>query len=257
MVGKALVSVVTPTYNSERFINETIESVLNQTYTNWEMIIVDDASQDNTVNIIKKYMKQDNRIRLIQLKENCGSAIARNTAMDHAKGRYIAFLDSDDLWLPEKLSTQIHFMLENDIAFSYTQYRRITEKGQETNALSKVIPRVGYERLMKHCIIGCLTVMLDMEKIGPERMINIRTRQDYAYWLAIMKKGFDAYGMPIVLSHYRTVANSISSNKLKAAKKNWELYHHIEGHSFLKSIWYFTNYAINSIIQVIKYKIVK
>lgn len=254
---KPLISVITPTYNAERFIKETIESVQEQTYDNWEMIIVDDASKDQTRQIVKQYCEKDARIQLIQLEKNSGSAVARNTAMDHAKGRFIAFLDSDDLWLPEKLDKQIKFMLENNVAFSYTRYRRMREDGQLTNGLSKVKQTIEYEELMKQCIIGCLTVMLDMDKIGEERMVNIRTRQDFVFWLTIMKKGIPAYGIDEVLAHYRLVENSISSNKLKAAKRNWEVYYKIENQGLLKSLWYFLNYSVRSVLQVLKYKIVK
>lgn len=249
-----LVSVITPAYNAERFIGETIESVLKQTYPHWEMIIVDDKSTDRTVEIVESYVKQDSRIKLIQLEKNSGSAVARNTAMDNAKGRYLAFLDSDDLWMEEKLEKQLKFMQENDIAFSFTKYVRMKENGELTNAISKAPKRVGYHQLMKHCVIGCLTVMIDREKVGEERMVNIRTRQDYAFWLSLMKKGFDAYGLPEVLAKYRLVENSISSNKLKAAKQNWYVYYHIEKQGLLKSLWYFAHYACISVFNLLKYK---
>ena len=248
------VSIVTPAYNAERFIHEAIESVINQTYSNWEMIIVDDCSTDETTDIVKNYQQKDDRIKLIELEENSGSAVARNTAMDHATGRYLAFLDSDDLWTPEKLDKQLKFMVDNDIAFSFTRYVRMQEDGTLTRGISEAPKQIGYEDLMKQCIIGCLTVMLDKEKIGHLRMINIRTRQDYAFWLTITRKGFPAYGIPEVLAKYRLVENSISSNKIKAAKQNWHLYRHIEKHSLPKSIWYFSNYAIKSVLTLIKYK---
>lgn len=251
------VSVITPSYNAERFIKETIESVLAQTYQNWEMIVVDDCSTDQTTDIIRNYQLQDDRIQLIELEENSGSAVARNTAMDHATGRYWAFLDSDDLWTPEKLEKQLTFMVDQAIAFSFTKYVRMLEDGTLTQGISEAPEQVGYKDLMKQCIIGCLTVMLDRDKIGEMRMVNIRTRQDYAFWLAITKRGFPAYGIPEVLAHYRLVENSISSNKLKAAKQNWHLYRHIEKHSLPKSIWYFSNYAIKSVMTLIKFKFSK
>lgn len=253
-IKEPFVSVITPAYNAEKFIHETIESVLAQTYTNWEMIIVDDRSQDRTVEIVESYIQKDARITLIELQENSGSAVARNTAMDHAKGRFLAFLDSDDLWTKDKLERQLEFMLAHDIAFSFTKYRRMYENGSESHAVTDAPKQVGYDDLMKHCVIGCLTVMLDRGKIGEERMINIRTRQDYVFWLTLTKKGFDAYGLPEVLAKYRLVENSISSNKLKAAKQNWHVYHHIEQQSLVKSIWYFSHYAITSVKNVIKYK---
>lgn len=253
-INEPLVSVITPAYNAAKFIAETIESVRAQTYEHWEMIIVDDQSSDETVQIIEAYEQLDERIKLIQLEENSGSAVARNTAMDHAKGRYHAFLDSDDKWLPEKLTKQLAFMQDNDLAFTFTKYVRMTEDGQRTNGISAAPTKVGYDDLMKHCVIGCLTVMLDRDKVGDERMVNIRTRQDYAYWLTITKKGFYAYGLPEVLAEYRLVANSISSNKLKAAKQNWNLYRHIEKHPLHKALWYFSHYAITSVKNVVLYK---
>lgn len=250
-----LVSVITPAYNAERFIRGTIESVQAQTYTNWEMLIVDDCSTDYTVEIVKEYIEKDSRIHLIELEQNSGSAIARNTAMDYAKGKYLAFLDSDDLWLPEKLSRQVTFMQENAIAFSFTKYVRMKEDGTVTTSVTEAPSTVEYEQLMKHCVIGCLTVMLDRERIGDARMVNIRTRQDYAFWLSLTRKGIIAYGLPEVLAKYRLVENSISSNKLKAAKKNWYVYHHIEQQPLYKSLWYFGNYACTSVKNMLKYKL--
>lgn len=249
-----LVSVITPAYNAERFIKETIESVRAQTYENWEMIIVDDQSTDQTVEIVQGYEQMDERIRLVQLAENSGSAIARNTAMDHAKGRYFAFLDSDDRWLPEKLQKQLRFMLENDLAFTYTKYVRMQENGERTNGVSKSPVKLGYDDLMKRCTIGCLTVMLDRNKIGEERMVNIRTRQDYAFWLAITRKGFYAYGLPEVLAEYRLVADSISSNKIRAAKRNWYVFREVENQPIHKALWYFAHYAVISLQDIVRYK---
>lgn len=250
-----LISIITPAYNAEKFIGDAIESALSQTYANWEMIIVDDCSKDKTVELVQSYQQKDDRIKLIQLKENSGSAVARNTAMDHSTGAYYAFLDSDDQWFPKKLEKQLQFMLEKDIAFSFTKYVRIREDGAETNAITNAPESVGYDDLMKHCVIGCLTVMLDKDKIGNERMVNIRTRQDYAFWLTLTQKGHLAYGLPEVLAKYRIVEHSISSNKIKAAKQNWYLYRHIEKSGLFKSIWYFSNYAIRSVINVIKFRI--
>jgi len=252
--NEPLISVITPAYNAARFISETIDSVRQQTYLNWEMIIVDDCSTDRTAEIVEEYIQKDHRIHFIQLEKNSGSAIARNTAMDHAKGDFIAFLDSDDLWYPEKLEKQLKFMQKNDIAFSFTKYVRMREDGTLTKGITKAPPKIGYEQLMKHCVIGCLTVMLDMRKIGAMRMINIRTRQDYVFWLHITKRGIPAYGLPEVLAKYRLVEGSISSNKLKAAKKNWHVYRHIEQQPLWRGLWYFINYAIISVFNTLKYK---
>jgi teichuronic acid biosynthesis glycosyltransferase TuaG len=234
-----------------------MESVLSQTYSNWEMIIVDDCSTDNTVDLVKEYTHRDNRIKLIQLEENSGSAIARNVAMENAKGQFLAFLDSDDLWFPEKLEKQLQFMQEKDIAFSFTKYVRMEEDGTIKDSVSRAPESVDYNDLLKHCVIGCLTVMINRDKVGNLKMVNIRTRQDYAYWLAITKMGFRAYGLPEVLAKYRNVGNSISSNKIKAAKRQWYVYRKVENQSLLKSIWYFMHYASKGIYNTLQYKFAK
>lgn len=236
-----LISVITPSYHSARFIRETIESVLAQTYTNWEMIIVDDCSTDDTVEIVKEYTERDQRIRLFQLKQNSGTAVARNLAIDMSRGRYLAFLDSDDQWLPKKLEKQLHFMRERQIAFSFTQYRNIDESGK-TGSIVSIPNHVNYEQSLKQNVIGCLTVMLDRKLIGSVKMVNIRSRQDYALWLSLLKKGHLAYGLQEVLAKYRNVENSLSSNKIKVARQNWKVYREIEKLSLTKSLWYFLNY---------------
>ncbi|MEI2311408.1 glycosyltransferase family 2 protein [Bacillus nitratireducens] len=244
-----LVSIVTPSYNASSFIKETIQSVQSQTYKNWEMIIIDDVSKDNTCELIKEEIKKDSRIRLIELQENGGPAIARNTGINNAKAKYVAFLDSDDLWLPEKLEKQLAFMQNNDIAFSFTSYQIMNQDGTLTDKVVHVPEKINYNGLLKNTIIGCLTVMLDIEKLGKVQMPNIRTRQDTATWLKILRQGHYAYGLDEVLSKYRKVENSISSKKFKMAKMNWKLYREIEGLSVLKSAWCFGNYALNGVVK--------
>lgn len=249
------VSVITPAYNAERFIKETIQSVLDQTYSDWEMIIVDDRSNDGTVEHIKEMQAIDARIKLVELEENSGSAVARNTAIDHAKGRYIAFLDSDDSWMPEKLERQLRFMRDKDIAFSFTAYVRTLEDGTKTNYISRTPATVDWDALMKRCVIGCLTVMLDREKTGGVKMVDIRTRQDYALWLELTRRGFKAHGLGDVLAKYRVVDDSISSNKWKAAKRNWYVFRNIESQSLPRTLWYFGHYAVIAVKDLIDYKI--
>lgn len=245
-MNKPLVTVITPAYNSSKYISETILSVQKQTYTNWEMIIVDDCSQDNTVDIIEGFRKEDNRIKLITLDKNGGAGVARNVAINAAQGKYIAFLDSDDQWLPEKLEKQVCFMLEKDIAFSFTSYKVIKE-GEELGNIIYAPTQITYPELLKNTIIGCLTVMLDIEKLGKVQMPEIRSRQDTALWLSILKQGYIAYGMKEVLSIYRIVPGSISSNKLKVAKQNWKLYREIEKLNIFYATWCFLHYAWNGI----------
>lgn len=238
---RPLISVITPAYNAERFIEDAINSVLRQTYTHWEMIIVDDCSTDRTREIIKLYLRKDTRIKLIELKNNSGPAVARNVAFEHARGRYLAFLDADDQWMPEKLEKQLNFMQERQIAFSFTKYIKIKENNTETHSVVHIPDYVTYKQLLKHNVIGCLTVMLDTEMIGEVKMVNMRSRQDYALWLTLCKKGFTAYGLQEVLAKYRIVGNSISHNKLKMARQNWKVYREVKKLSLMKSVWYFAN----------------
>ncbi|NNN45451.1 MULTISPECIES: glycosyltransferase family 2 protein [unclassified Vibrio] len=243
-----MVSIITPSYNCANYIFETISSVLSQTYSEWEMIIVDDCSTDNSVSVIKSHIEKDSRIKLIQLNENSGAAIARNTAIEAAQGRYIAFLDSDDLWEPEKLATQISFMQKNDIAFSFSAYHKVDEQGVNIGKVD-VPEKVTYQKLLKCCVIGCLTAIYDTQKLGKVYMPLIRKRQDFGLWLRILKKCDSAYGLNIPLAKYRIRKDSISSNKLKAAQYNWKLYREVEKLSLFKSVYYFSHYAINGVLR--------
>jgi teichuronic acid biosynthesis glycosyltransferase TuaG len=245
-----LISVITPSYNAAKVIKNTMKSVQMQTYDNWEMIIVDDCSKDDTVAIIKAEQQLDNRIKLIELKENSGAAVARNTAINYANGSFIAFLDSDDQWTEEKLEKQLQFMLEKDVAFSFTAYRLMDENGEVLQKVVNAPKVVNYNFLLKNTIIGCLTVMLNIEKLGKVQMPKIRTRQDLALWLSILKKGNNAYGLNEPLAYYRKVKGSISSNKMKMAKQNWLVYRQIEKLGFLRAAWSFANYAWNSVKKI-------
>ncbi|MFD2370799.1 glycosyltransferase family 2 protein [Brevibacillus sp. GCM10020057] len=240
-----LVSVITPAYNAARFIRATIESVKSQTYPHWELILIDDCSRDETVDLIRQEFG-DPRIRLIELTCNSGAAVARNTGIQAARGKYIAFLDSDDLWLPEKLERQVAFMQERDIAFSFTQYRIIGENGPGARHVVPIPEQIDYTGLLKNTIIGCLTVMLDREKLGTVQMPNLRTRQDTALWLQILRQGHTAYGLQEVLAEYRKVDGSISSNKWKAAHQTWRLYRDIEGLNIARASWCFVHYGWNA-----------
>jgi teichuronic acid biosynthesis glycosyltransferase TuaG len=238
-----LISIVTPTYNSERYILDVINSVKSQTYSNWEMMIVDDCSSDNTRELLRKETEKDSRIKVHFLEENSGAAVARNTALQYAEGKYIAFLDSDDQWMPNKLEKQLEFMEKNGYAFSFTQYSLMDQDGNDLNKVIDVPESIDYDGLLKNTIIGCLTVMINREQTGYFEMPLIRTRQDYALWLSILKRGFKAYGLKETLSKYRVVKGSISSNKIKAAKRNWQVYRKIEKLSLWYSVWCFLHYV--------------
>ncbi|HFJ9471302.1 glycosyltransferase family 2 protein [Bacillus paranthracis] len=242
---KEVISIIMPNYNSIKFIRKTIESVIDQSYYNWELIVIDDGSSDGSIQVIKEFQRIDKRIKLEVLGKNSGAAIARNTGISMASGRYIAFLDSDDLWVPRKLEKQLNFMKENNVAFSFTGYEIITESGEKTGKIIHVPKKIDYQGLLKNTIIGCLTVMIDTQQVGKIQMPNLRTRQDTATWLSILKRGFEAYGIDEVLSKYRKVENSISSKKIKMARMNWKLYREVEGLSVFKSAWCFINYAYN------------
>ncbi|WP_319204596.1 glycosyltransferase family 2 protein [uncultured Ilyobacter sp.] len=233
-----IVSIITPLYNSENFIKKTLESVKAQTYENWEMIIVDDVSTDNGVKIVKKYAKQDSRIKLIQLDKNSGGAVARNIAIEAARGKYIAFLDSDDLWHPEKLEKQISFMQENAYSFTFTKYRQMSENGDLLNKYIEVPKKVSYRQFLLKNPIGCLTAIYDSNKLGKIYMPNIRKRQDYALWLKILKQEKNGYGLNENLAYYRLRQSSVSSNKRSLIKYQWKLYREIEKLNLLESIFY-------------------
>lgn len=242
-----LVSIITPSYNSAKFIKDCINSVVSQTYKEWEMIIVDDCSTDDSREVITKYAKNDNRIKVILLDENVGAAVARNIAIKESEGKYIAFLDSDDLWKKNKLEKQLYFMIMNDIAFSFTSYQPVSENGVQKYSVIVVPKEIDYHTYLKNTIIGCLTVVIDREKTGEFYMPNIRSSHDMALWLLIMKRGFTAYGLNENLAYYRIVSNSNTSKKWKAAKEVWSVYRRVEKLNLLYSTICFISYVYNAI----------
>lgn len=242
------VSIITPSFNSEKFIDKTINSVLSQTYINWELLIIDDCSTDDSISLIQSYISKDSRIKLISLAQNSGAAIARNTGIKHAQGRFIAFLDSDDSWHERKLERQVCFMLRNGYALTYTAYHKVNEFG-ETIGNMYIPNKVNYHQLLKTCIIGCLTAMYDVQKLGKVEFPLIRKRQDFALWLKILKQEPFAYGLQDDLASYTVRSDSISANKLKAARYNWYLYRHIEQLSLFRSCYYFFHYMIKGVLR--------
>ncbi|MGN0517193.1 MAG: glycosyltransferase family 2 protein [Acutalibacteraceae bacterium] len=236
-----LVSIITPTYNCGKYISETIESVLAQTYTNWEMIIVDDCSTDNTREVVEGFSANDNRIKYHYLEENKGAAVARTVAMKLAEGEYMAFLDSDDLWMPDKLEKQLAFMKEKNCAFSCTTYRRIDEDGNElSKGIVKTIEKTDYKRLLLDCPVGNSSVMYNVGVMGKFEVPDIRKRNDDALWLKMLKKEQYIWGMPEddVLMKYRVRKDSLSRNKFKVVKYHWILYRDIEHLSVIQSIFH-------------------
>lgn len=246
-MSEYLVSIVTPVYNSEKFISETIDSIQNQTYKHWELILVDDCSSDNSYDIISEYIKNDKRIRYIKLEKNSGAAVSRNTGIKNAKGRFIAFLDSDDIWLPEKLEKQVKYMLDKKIGFTFTSYRYMKEDGTKTNKVAKAPYKIDYNGLLKNTIIGCSTVVLDRKIVGNFLMPLVRKGQDTATWLMILRNQKYAYGIEEILVDYRLVGNSLSSNKIKALKRTWNIYRSVEKINVFKSTYVFCFYVFNAI----------
>lgn len=247
MEDYGLVSVIMPSYNSSRFIGESIDSVLSQTYQNWELLITDDCSKDNTIDIINSYVKKDFRVKLYKFGVNSGAAVARNNSIEKANGRFIAFLDSDDIWYPNKLELQLDFMDKNNIAFSCSNYDQIYENGEFNNKIIKVPKAISYNKYLKNTIIGCLTVIIDKSIVGDFRMPNIKSSHDMALWLIILKRGFNCFGLNKVLATYRLVSNSNTAKKGKAAKDVWKVYREIEKLSLFKSIISFCGYVFNAI----------
>ena len=241
-------SIITPSHNSSQFISETIQSVLNQSISDWEMIIVDDCSTDNSIEVIQSFVEQDSRIKLIQLSENSGAAVARNAAIEAAQGRYIAFLDSDDLWLPDKLEKQLAFMQANNYPFTYAAYDKIDESGQVFGHIG-VPDRVSYFDLLKTCSIGCLSAMYDTQFFGKVYMPTNTKREDFATWLQLLKKVDYAHGLNETLAQYRVYQNQTSAKKAKMAKENWCLYRDVEGLNLIKASYYFSHYAVRGLLR--------
>ncbi|MGD1862383.1 MAG: glycosyltransferase family 2 protein [Leptolyngbyaceae cyanobacterium] len=241
-----LVSIITPAFNSEDFIAHTINSVQSQTYQVWEMFIVDDCSSDRTKEIVHQAAAQDTRIELLTLTKNVGPAVARNIALKHASGRFVAFLDSDDLWLPDKLEQQVNFMLRTNIAFSYTQYRRLAMLDQNSGRLIDVPTSLTYWQLLRNTAIATSTVIIDRQKTGSIQTLD-RGYDDFILWLSILKKGFVAYGLQEDLGRYRCGSStSVSSNKLRSIKWVWSIYSDVERLNTLLAAWCFFGYAWNA-----------
>ncbi|MFN3554385.1 MAG: glycosyltransferase family 2 protein [Bacteroidales bacterium] len=243
-----LVSIITPLHNSAQYIAETIDSVMAQTYTHWELIIVDDCSEDNSFEIAQDYARKDARIKLLRLTQNSGAAVARNTAIEKAEGRFIAFLDSDDQWKPQKLEKQLSFMIANNHAFAFTAYEKMDEKGKPAGSIDVPLS-VSYKDLLRTCSIGCLTVIYDTHLLGKVFMPLIEKRQDYGLWLKILKTIPKAYGMQEKLALYRVRSNSLSGNKINAARYQWKVYREVEKLNLFKSSYYFTNYFLHGFIK--------
>jgi len=242
-----LISIIMPVYNNDKGILTSIKSVLYQTYSYWELLVIDDASSVD----IKKCLQQnfhDERINYFRLAKNSGVAAARNKGMELANGRYVAFLDSDDIWLPEKLAKQVAFMREKNAAVSCTQYRRFRDDVSNVGKVIDVKSQITYHDLLKGNSMGCLTVMIDREKVSSFAMPSVR-HEDYVTWLNIAKEGYIIYGLREDLARYRVSSTSLSGNKLKSFMWTWNVYRQSQGISVIKSLYYILCYIVQACVK--------
>ena len=244
-----LVSIIMPAYNCGDFIGTTLDSVINQSYKNWEVIVVDDCSTDNTADVVQEYIKKDNRIKYHKLEKNSGAAVARNKAVDLASGKYMAFLDSDDVWFPEKLTKQIGFMEENDYGFTCTSYTKIDEQGEYLNRTIIAQPRRDYDGVLKTCP-GNSTVIYNAEKLGKFKIPDIKKRNDYVMWLQVIKKEKYLYGIEEPLGSHRIRTEGISSNKKSLVGYHWKVYREIEKLSLLKSSYLIVYWVLATVFKL-------
>lgn len=247
-----LVSIITPAYKTEKFIAETIESVQAQTYTDWELLITDDCSPDNLADVVKSFAEKDDRIKYLRAPQNGGPANARNNSLEKARGRFIAFLDSDDLWHPEKLERQLQFMNNNGYAFTYTAYQRMKMNGEMYPFVNYVPEKMTYSSLLKNTCISTLTVMLDRSLLPQFRMTPGWGYDDYVLWLELLKAGHTAYALNENLASYRVMESSVSSNKQRAVKWVWNIYRHQQELNIFKSSYYILNFSLNAFMKRIK-----
>lgn len=217
------VSVITPVYNAARFINETLQSILAQTYKDLEIVLVDDCSQDDSAKIIAQYKAEHPNVVYFKQAKNQGAAVARNTALKLAKGRYVAFLDSDDLWYEDKLSKQLAFMKQKDASITCTAIDTIDDNGNSLNSIREIYEEFNYEVILKNTMIATSTVLIDRNKTGDFQMPLRRGGQDYATWLMLMRNGVKCFGLNEVLSRYRVTSGSLSSNKWDSIKQVWQI----------------------------------
>ena len=247
-----LVSIVIPVYRAEQYIRETLDSVRAQTYDRWELLLVADGKEDPTIPVIEEYIrkKEENRIRLLIQEENKGAALARNRGVKEATGRFITYLDADDLWKPEKLQKELEFMVIKNAAFVFTGYEFGDENAVGTGKVVRVPEKLAYREALKNTTIFTSTVMFDTQKIGKNmlQMPDIRS-EDTALWWRILRSGFDAYGLDENLVIYRRPVKSLSSNKLEAIRRIWNLYRKTEKLSIPYSCYNFCFWAVRAVLR--------
>ena len=245
----ALVSIITPTYNSAKFIAETIQSVQNQTYQNWEMIIVDDGSSDETESVVLSILQNDNRIQFHKLSQNSGPAVARNTGIEKASGDYMTFIDADDIWFPTFIENNIKTIQENGIPFVFSSYRRANEQLEFVYSDFIVPSKVTYTDILKSNSISCLTAFLDIKKLGKKYMPLIRKRQDMGLWLNYLKVIPFALGIQETQAIYRIRENSLSRKKSDLIKYQWQFYRNVEKLNIFQSVYYMLHWMYRGFMK--------
>ncbi|MGG7034890.1 MAG: glycosyltransferase family 2 protein [Flavobacterium sp.] len=244
-----LVSIITPSYNSEKYISDTVQSVLNQTHENWELIIVDDCSSDTTVAVIKEICESESRIKLFPLQKNIGPAKSRNIGIEHASGKYLTFLDADDLWFPEFIENSILNINKSGIPFVFSSYKRSNEKLEFVYSDFIVPEKVTYTDILKTNSISCLTAFLDIERLGKKKMPNILKRQDMGLWLQYLKEIPFALGIKEPRAIYRIRQNSLSRNKKNLVKYQWQFYREVEKLNFFQTVYYMSHWMYNGFMK--------
>lgn len=246
---KELVSIITPCFNSEKFISDTIQSVQNQIYSNWEMIIVDDGSHDTTIQIIQNFMEDDHRIQLLQLNKNSGAAKARNFGIEKINGKYMTFLDADDIWFPDFIQNSIETIKKTGIHFVFSSYKRSNENLEFVYSDFIVPKKVTYTDILKTNSISCLTAFIDVDVLGIKKMPDILKRQDMGLWLKYLKEIPFAYGIQEPKAIYRIRENSLSRNKKNLLKYQWDFYYKVEKLGFLPSIYYMLHWMVRGFLK--------
>lgn len=243
------VSIIMPVYKAEMYIKEAIESVISQTYHSWELILVNDCSPDNSTEIIKEYLKKDNRIHLVNLEQNMGAWNARNIGIKEAKGRFLAFLDSDDIWFDRKLELQMDFMRDKNAKLSFTSYTRINEDGDSLGQIVTAIPELSYSKYLLNTPICFSSVIIDKMSIEVPTFIKLKLHEDMVFLSHIFEQGVTAHGLSKVLLKYRVLPNSLSSNKINAAIQYWRNVRNILGFNTIKSLYFFFGYSLNAVLR--------
>lgn len=238
-----LVSVITPCHNSGRWLDAAIASVRSQTFADWELLVVDDGSQDDSIAIVRRHSARDARVRVERLEQPRGGAASRNHGLRLAKGRFVAFLDADDLWRPSKLERQLALMTATGAGFSYTAYEKSSAEGRLSGRVFTPPAQVDYASLLRTCVIGCSTVMLDRDVLGPRFFPELRRSHDYALWLSILRDGHLAYAVAEPLTIYRVRPKSLSANKAAKYLGTWDIYRKLEGLGFVASVRSMVSYA--------------